>query len=611
VVAADGSGDFTTIQAAIDAAPQLDGSPRWVITVKPGYYHAPVYAQREKRFIVLRGTDPLRTTIGFDLTAGTTGLDGRPIGTFKTATLAVDADDFTVENLTIVNSAGPNGQALAIRVDGDRFVTRNCRYLGWQDTVLVNRGRHYFEDCYIAGHVDFIFGGATAFFSRCELHAWRAGYLTAASTPRESVFGLVFVGCHITAESSGVRTFLGRPWRDYASVMFIDTLMDDVVRPEGWDNWGRREREGTARFAEAGSRGDGARGSRVVWARQVDPADAQAVSPGAVLGGADGWKPEVRDRPPPAEQAAIGRNDIYAVPGFTREGVLRLARAAFPSAHVEPVAEAPSAKVVSKQNLVYAKVGLRELQLDVYRPAGKERSPAVLIIHGGGWVAGDRTMERPLAVQLAERGYVAVPVAYRLGIDGRFPAAVHDLKAAIRWLRAHAGEYGIDPARVAAVGGSAGGTMAALLGASNGMAALEGDEGCPDWSSEVQAVVCLDGAATFADNRLISGSEKNNGRFYVFMHGPYRDNPAIWHAMSPLTYVSARSAPTYFLNSTSALPILPGREEMVERLKSLGIRAKMEVLPDTPHPFWLVHPWFEIAVDRIDAFLSGMRDGKP
>ena len=292
VVATDGSAPFKTVQEAINAAPQ-DTSPskRWVIYIKPGRYREVVYLQREKRFVMLVGADPATTTITFDLHANMPGLDGKPIGTFRTPTLTVDADDVSVENLTIENTAGPVGQALALRVDGDRIVFRNCRFLGWQDTIFLNRGRQYFEDVYVAGHVDFIFGGATAFFERPRIHVLRNGYITAASTPSAEPFGFVFARGAITGEP-GARAYLGRPWRGYAQATFIDMTMSDAVRPEGWHNWDKPEREKTSRYAEAGSTGPGANPpARVAWARQLTAAEAQAITVGAVLGGLDRWDP--------------------------------------------------------------------------------------------------------------------------------------------------------------------------------------------------------------------------------------------------------------------------------------------------------------------------------
>ncbi|HYP54122.1 MAG TPA: pectinesterase family protein [Pyrinomonadaceae bacterium] len=296
VVASDGSAKYKTVQEAIMAVPAGRPDNPVVIRIKPGTYKELVYVQREKRFFRLVGEDPKTTVITYDLHANLKGHDGKPIGTFRTPTVTIDADDFTAENITFENSAGPVGQALALRVDGDRATFRNCRFLGWQDTIFLNRGRQYFEDCYVAGHVDFIFGGSTAFFERCHIHALRDGYVTAASTEFDRPFGFVFSNCRLTAETPSVKTYLGRPWRAHSSVIFLNTEMSGAVRPEGWHNWNFPERERTARYAEFGSRGPGANaGARVRWARQLTKAEARRVTPQRVLGGLDGWNPTGRD----------------------------------------------------------------------------------------------------------------------------------------------------------------------------------------------------------------------------------------------------------------------------------------------------------------------------
>ena len=264
-----------------------------VIRIKPGTYKELIYVQREKRFFRFVGEDAARTILTYDLNANLKGLDGKPIGTFRTPSTQIDADDFTAENITFENSAGPVGQAVAVRVDGERVVFRHCRFLGWQDTLLLNRGRQYFEDCYVAGHVDFIFGAATAFFERCHIHCLRDGYVTAASTPDDQPFGFVFSHCKITGESPSVKTYLGRPWRAYSAVIYLNTEMSEVVRPEGWHNWNFPEREKTARYAEFASTGPGApTRARVKWARQLKRSEAKAVTVEKVLGGADGWNPK-------------------------------------------------------------------------------------------------------------------------------------------------------------------------------------------------------------------------------------------------------------------------------------------------------------------------------
>jgi pectinesterase len=296
-VAQDGTARFKTIQEAIMAVPAGSSTNPVLIHIKPGTYKELIYIQHEKRFFHLMGENPETTVITFNLNANLKGLDEKPIGTFRTPTAVIDADDFMAENITFENSAGPVGQALAIRVDGDRCVFRNCRFLGWQDTIFLNRGRQYFENCYIAGHVDFIFGAATSFFEKCRIHCLRDGYITAASTPDNHEYGFVFSHCTITGETPQVKTFLGRPWRLFASTIFLNTEMSSVVRPQGWNNWGKREAEKTARYAEFSNTGPGAGSSeRVPWAKQLTKKQARSITPKNVLAGSDGWNPLPKTR---------------------------------------------------------------------------------------------------------------------------------------------------------------------------------------------------------------------------------------------------------------------------------------------------------------------------
>ncbi len=298
VVSADGDGDYTSLQEAIAKAPMRTGAddPRWVIRVKPGTYRERIYVQRERGRILVRGDDPLTTTVAFDLHAGVVGPDGKPIGTFATPTVQIDGDGMIWEDITLANTAGPVGQALALRADGDRLVFRRCRFLGWQDTVLVNRGRHYFEDCHIEGHVDFIFGAAIAFFARCHIHCLRDGYITAASTPEGAAHGYVFADCRVTTgEEVKKGVYLGRPWRNFARTVFLRTELAGNIRPEGWHNWNKPEAEQTTFYAEFASTGPGASpATRVPWAKTLTAGEADALTPDAVLAGPDGWQPSAR-----------------------------------------------------------------------------------------------------------------------------------------------------------------------------------------------------------------------------------------------------------------------------------------------------------------------------
>jgi len=259
--------------------------------------------------------------------------------------------------------------------------------------------------------------------------------------------------------------------------------------------------------------------------------------------------------------------------------------------------------VRSEEAVVYASRGGHPLELDLYLPAGTTRRPAVIVVHGGGWESGDRTMERPLAKRLAGLGFVAASVTYRLRAEGRFPRALYDLKAAVRWLRQNADRYSIDPAHIGAVGASAGGQLVALLGATDGDIRYEGDSGNGGVSSDVQAVVDIDGLADFTGVALVEKEARSPGAPTRFLGGPYTERVDVWHDASALSHVSERSAPTLFLNSTAKLPILPGRREMCDRLKQRGVDCELVQIPDSPHPFWLLNPWFEPTIEQIGRFL--------
>ncbi len=284
VVAADGTGQFQSVQSAIMAVPSGSAADPVIIHIKPGVYRELVYVQREKTFFRLVGEDAAKTIITFNLYAGMTNMDGKPLGTFKTPTVTIDADHFTAENVTFQNDAGAVGQALAMRVDGDEATFRHCRFLGWQDTILLNRGRQFFNDCYIEGHVDFIFGAATAWFENCQIHCLGNGYITAASTPQDQPFGFVFSHCTVDG-APGVKTFLGRPWRPYASVTWLNCTLSDVIRREGWNDWKKPEAHRTARYAEFNSTGPGANPAvRAGWTKQLTPAEAKKITREKVLG---------------------------------------------------------------------------------------------------------------------------------------------------------------------------------------------------------------------------------------------------------------------------------------------------------------------------------------
>jgi pectinesterase len=292
IVASDGSGNFRTVQAAIDVVPP-GNTARVVIDIRPGTYADPVRIPADRNAITFRGTDARTTILTGRLTARMPGPDGVELGMYRTASVYIDGNDFVAEDLTFENTAGEGGQALALSLAGDRAVFRRCRLLGWQDTLFVSGGgRSCFRDCHIEGHCDYIFGDGTAVFERCTLHSLSANYITAASTPAEREFGLVFLDCRLTDDGRSRAYFLGRPWRPHAAVAFLHCELSDRIDPLGWDNWRNPANEQTARFVEYDNRGPGARpAARVPWSRHLTADDAAAYTPVNILRGADGWDP--------------------------------------------------------------------------------------------------------------------------------------------------------------------------------------------------------------------------------------------------------------------------------------------------------------------------------
>jgi pectinesterase len=212
----------------------------------------------------------------------------------------VQGADFSAENITFENSTTREErvQALAIYVDADRAAFRGCRFLGWQDTVRVEKGRQYFRDCFVSGHVDFIYGSGVAVFDRCEIHCRADGYITAASTDENAPWGYVFFDCRVTAGLGVEKGFyLGRPWRPHAAVAFVRTEFPSQLRREGWHNWGKVENERTARYREYKNIGAGANAAgRVSWARELTEAEARECTVENVLRGSDGWNPAKGER---------------------------------------------------------------------------------------------------------------------------------------------------------------------------------------------------------------------------------------------------------------------------------------------------------------------------
>lgn len=278
-VGADGTNDFNSIQQAIDSVGE-GNKERVVVLIKPGFYRQRVLIPQNKPFITLRGEDPFKTTISYNLNHDMNKPDGSGIYRSECATLIADSNDLILENLTVENTFGPHPQALAARLISERAIAVNCRFLGGQDTLMANFGRQYYLNCYIEGGTDFIYGYAQAVFDNCIIHSKESSHITAhAATEPNLPTGFVFYNCRVTT-SDGIKTDLGRPWRPYAKVVYYDCWLDKGIKPEGWDNWRDPNREKTAFYAEYKSSGPGANpSSRVKWSHQLTDEEAKKFLP--------------------------------------------------------------------------------------------------------------------------------------------------------------------------------------------------------------------------------------------------------------------------------------------------------------------------------------------
>lgn len=290
VVAQDGSGDFRTVQEAINAVPDFRKKITRIYICK-GIYKEKLVIAPCKQHVALYGEDGAILT--YDDYANKPNAFGENKGTSGSASIYIYASDFYAENITFANSAGPVGQAVACFVAGDRVHFKKCRFLGFQDTLYTwgRNSRQYYEECYVEGSVDFIFGASTAVFDRCHIHSKTKGYVTAPSTPQEAKYGYVFYDCRLTAEAGlEGNVYLSRPWRPYGQAVYVRCELGSHIRPEGWHNWGKETNERTAFYAEYQCYGPGADiEKRVSWSHQLP--NLRGYTMHEVLAGSDGWNP--------------------------------------------------------------------------------------------------------------------------------------------------------------------------------------------------------------------------------------------------------------------------------------------------------------------------------
>jgi len=286
VVAVDGTGNFRTVQEAINAVPDFRKNETRIF-IKRGIYKEKLVLAGSKTNVVFIGEDRDQTILTYDDFASKKNRFGEEVGTTGSTSFFVFGDGFRAENITFENSSGPVGQAVAVRVDGDMVAFINCRFLGFQDTLYPHgeKSHQYYRNCVIEGTVDFIFGWSTAVFERCTIVCKDHGYITAPSTNEGTAFGFVFLDCKITGTAPEASFYLGRPWRPFGKSAFLRCELGGMIKPEGWNNWGKTDNEKTAFFAEYKNTGAGASAEkRVNWSHQLTDMEAAGYTPENILG---------------------------------------------------------------------------------------------------------------------------------------------------------------------------------------------------------------------------------------------------------------------------------------------------------------------------------------
>ncbi|NCI51630.1 pectin esterase [Sediminibacterium roseum] len=289
-VAQNGSGDYKTVQEALDAVP-LNNTVPVEIFIKKGVYREKLHLDSSRDHVRITGV-PGETVLTYDDHTGSVAPDGSIINTMTSQTFYIGANDVKLVYLTIENTAGLTaGQAVAVRVQGDRVFFLNCRIIGFQDTLFTSGAdsRQYYRNCLIEGSTDFIFGPSTALFDECLLRSKKNSHVTAASTPEGNEYGYVFRACKLVADSGLNKVSLGRPWRPYASVTYIACKLDGHIIAGGWDNWNNPANEKTVRYAEYRNSGAGASPkTRVPWSRQLKDEEVKQFTIENIL---RGWNP--------------------------------------------------------------------------------------------------------------------------------------------------------------------------------------------------------------------------------------------------------------------------------------------------------------------------------
>lgn len=310
-VSADGTKEFSKIGEALEAAVKYSDT-KVLIHIAPGVYNERITVKQHN--ISFIGEDEHNTKITWSDAASDRMPEGDKRGTFRTPSVFIDADNFYACHISFLNEAGQGddvGQALAVYADGDKLIFENCRFEGYQDTLFTaplpkkemqpggfkgpkefaprRHGRHLYKDCFISGNIDFIFGSATAYFENCEIFMRNrndkiCGYVTAPSTYEGEKYGYVFNHCRFTSDCPKESAYLGRPWRDFARAVILNSEIGAHIKKEGWHDWNKKNAWDTLFFAEYGNYGEGAGKERAPFVKLLTDDEAAEYTRENVLG---------------------------------------------------------------------------------------------------------------------------------------------------------------------------------------------------------------------------------------------------------------------------------------------------------------------------------------
>lgn len=496
-VAKDGSGDYKFIQDAIDAMRVYPLAPI-TLYIKNGVYNEKIYLPANNTDVTIIGENVDSTIIIFNDYAG----KGKHT-TFTSYTAKISGNRFRAENITFSNSAGTVGQALALYVDADKAVFKNCKFLGNQDTVFAagENSRQLFTNCYIEGTTDFIFGPAVAVFQNCTIKAKANSYITAASTTFGKKFGFVFKDCKILADTSVTKLFLGRPWRANAKTVFIHCNLPKAIDPAGWNNWNNPENEKTVYYAEYKNNGEGAAiKQRVNWSKQLKDKDALRYSLAGI------FSFSLKDIEPGYGWFNVEKPQLFNYNAFSnkRPQVITLYKNSIPNS--KPLHSKEYATFRDNVTRI-AKVSIPTLT--VFKPA-KPNGKSVIICPGGGYsiLAFDKEGTR-VAEELNRWGITAFVLKYRLPDDtfniDKSLAPLQDAQQAIRLVRTNAKEFGVNRNEIGIMGFSAGGHLASTAATQfNFNADAENKDTTsvrPDFAVLIYPVISFDSTITHKGSR--------------------------------------------------------------------------------------------------------------